>query len=141
MGEGSNAFAYTVHGFMRADRLGQFGGYPADGVYVVGDMTVEKLSGDGMPVPIESFILRGGAIRKVDVDATNDGAKDPRIDAQSLANVVVYPRKGVRGIIVYDAPRDPSNDYRLRITPPGREGDDVAHRVPIGPYDELPPVG
>jgi hypothetical protein len=126
---------------MRADRLGQLGGFPAEGVYIVADMTVEKLSDETGAVPIESITLRGGVVIEVDFDATESAESDDRTDGESLASATVAPGQPVRGVLVYDAPRDESNDYYIRLTPPDKKGDDAAHIVPVGPYDELPPLG
>lgn len=141
VGDGSTAYAYTAHRFLRADKLGQFGGFKPKGVFIIGDLTVEKLGGGRSAVPIESFALRGGAIRNVNVDATNAAEGDKRIDRQSLADIIIFSGDPTRGVIVFDAPRDSSNDYYLRITPPNTSSDDAAHKVPIGPYDELEQVG
>jgi hypothetical protein len=141
VGEGSQAFAYTVHRFLRADRLGLGSGFRPQGVFVIADLTAEKLSGDRAAVPVESMILRGGVVKRVQVDLTNAAESDERLDQQSLAEVMAFPEKPVRGLIVYDAPRDPSNDLYLRLTPPNTDSDEAAHAVPIGPYDTITPLG
>ncbi|MFB6304346.1 MAG: hypothetical protein ABEH47_04205 [Haloferacaceae archaeon] len=137
VGEGSSAFAYTAHRFLRAERLGRGKGLPARGVYVIGDFTVEKLSGRYSPVPVESMVLRGGVVQRVQVDVTNAAPDDDRIDRQSLANVAAFPDEPVRGIVVYDVPPDAAGDLYVRITPPNASGTDVAHDVPIGPLDSI----
>lgn len=136
VGTGTDAFAYTVHRSWQADRLGRGRGRPANGVFIVVDMTAEKLSGRYSAVPIESIVLRGGVVERVDVDATNGAPDDDRIDLQSLANVAAFPDRPVRGVIVYDARPDLAEDLYLRITPPDAE-DEGVHTVPLGPLDSI----
>jgi hypothetical protein len=140
VGTGNRAFAYTVHRVLRAQQLGMGDGLQARGVFVIADMTVEKVSGDRDAVPVESIILRGGVLKRVNAELTNAAANDDRLDRRSLADTMAFPREPVRGVVAYDVPRDASNDLYLRITPPNDDSDEAAHAVPIGPYDTITPL-
>ena len=136
VGEGSLAFAYTFHQFLQAQSLGGLR-RDARGVFIIADLTIENLTGREAAVPIESIRLRGGARKRVDEDMSNAAGYDPRIDQRSLANVTVIPNRPTRGVLVYDVPMDPSNDYYLRVTPPDASDEEV-HTVPIGTIDTIP---
>jgi hypothetical protein len=140
VGTGAEAFAYTVHQFWRADRLGFGSGRRANGVFIVVDLTVERLGGSGGgPVPIEHVNLRGGVLQRVATETTNAATNDSRIDLPSLAEEPAFTDVPLRGILVYETPREPNRHY-LRITPPNDESDQAAHAVPVGPPDSLPPL-
>lgn len=137
VGEGDAAFAYTVHGFRKAERLGYGDGYEADGVFLVVEMTAEKLSGDGQPVPLEEMELRGGVLKRVDAEMSNEAENDDRIDQESLADVVGYPGRPVHGLIVYDVPPEDAEDLYLSLTPPNDDSEAAVHVVPVGPLDDV----
>jgi len=88
-------------------------------------------------VPIEHIDLRGGVIQQADAEMTNAAANDSRIVLPSLAEEPAFTDEPLRGVLVYDTPREPNRHY-LRFTPPNDESDQAAHAVPIGPLDALP---
>ncbi|MFB6298038.1 MAG: DUF4352 domain-containing protein [Salinirussus sp.] len=139
VGDGRRAWAYRFHRFWRSQRIG-ISNREADGVYVVADVTVENLTGASSGVPIDSLVVRGGVIKYPLVEASAAAANDPRLDTQSLAFAAVTAGATVRGVLAYDVPETASNDYFLRITPPGssRSMTDAAHVVSIGPVTSLP---
>lgn len=109
-------------------------------MFVVVDMTAEKLSGGDAAVPVESIILRGGVVKRSSTELSNAAANDERIDRPSLADTNAFPGEPVRGVLAYDVPRGPSDRLYLRITPPDDTSDEAAHAVPVGPLDGIPPL-
>lgn len=135
--EGQPAIAYTFHRFARADRLGPIGREPDQGSFVVVECTVESLAGSPIAVPIEDIVLRGGVRLFARQDDTDAAAADSRVDQPPLTDETLFPETPLRGVLAYDLPATPGNDYYVRITPPG-EPETPAHRVPVGPLESLP---
>ncbi len=134
----STVFGYTVHDALRADSVGRFGGIPADGVYVVLDVTVENRGNGREAVPLREMVLRGGLKKFPDVDATNAVEGDDRIEDESLADVPLYAGDRVDGVVVYDVEPSAAADMAVWFTPPDPESDDPTPVVvPIGTLDEL----
>jgi hypothetical protein len=135
VGEGSQAFAYTVHRFLQTKSVSPV--IPeAEGVYLILDMTVENLTGQKDVVPREAIRIFGGA-RKSPIPSLSYHAGN-RLDLMSLADITVRPNDPTRGVLAYEVPDDPSNDYYLRITPPNDTSDEGVHTVPIGTVDTIP---
>lgn len=141
VGEGNAAWAYTVHRFWTADRLGVTRSQTPEGVFLGCDLTVEKLRGDDRPVPTESIVMRGGIVVYPGVVDTNAAADDSRIDGVPLTNATGFVREPLRGVLVYDVPPTATAAYFLRITPSTTDEASAAHVVPVGPTDALPALG
>lgn len=132
----STDFRYTVHRAFRADTIGRFGGTPAEGVYVGVVLTVESRTNSRTAVPLQSIVLRGGVRKFPDIDATNAGERDDRVNEESLANATLYPDRPVRGVVVYEFDPDAANDLSVHVTPPDIDGP-TPHVVPLGPVSGL----
>jgi hypothetical protein len=135
--DGQPPIAYTFHRFARAERLGPIGREPDQGAFLVAECTVESLAGSPIAVPIEDIVLRGGVRLFARQDDTDAAAADDRIDLPPLTDETVFPETPLRGVLAYDLPAAPDNDYYVQITPPG-EAETPVHRVPVGPLESLP---
>jgi hypothetical protein len=134
--EGDPSVAYTFHRFARADSLGPIGREPDQGTFLVAECTVETLGSGPIAVPVESILLRGGVRLVARQDDTDAASADDRVDLPPLTDETVFPNEPVRGVLVYDLPTTPGNDYYVQITPPDADGPE--HRVPVGPVEDLP---
>jgi hypothetical protein len=134
--EGGPPVAYTFHRFARAARLGPIGREPDQGVFLVAECTVENLGDTPLVVPIESILLRGGVRLVARQDDTDAASADDRLDLPPLTDETAFPDDPLRGVLAYDLPTTPGNDYYVRITPP--DADAPEHRVPVGPVEDLP---
>jgi hypothetical protein len=135
--EGQQPIAYTFHRFARAERLGPIGREPDQGSFLVVECTVENAAREPMPVPIEDIVLRGGVRLFARQDDTDAAAADDRVDLPPLTDETVFPDVPLRGVLAFDLPAAESNDYYLRITPPG-DPETPVHRVPVGTLESLP---
>lgn len=136
--EGSPSVAYTAHSFARADRLGPIGREPSQGAFVVADVTVETLGSDPLVVPIDSIRLRGGVRLVARQDDTDAAAADDRVDGPPLTDETLFPQTPLRGVLAYDLPTTPENDYYVQFDPVDAEEQGQAHRVPVGPLADVP---
>jgi hypothetical protein len=134
----STDFRYIVHGASRADTVGRFDGTPAQGVYVVLELTIENRGNGREAVPLREMVLRGGVKKFPDIDATNAAEEDDRIEGESFADVALYAGDRVRGAVVYDVEPSAATDLSVRFTPPDPESDDPTPVVvPIGTLNGL----
>ena len=133
-------FRYTFHGAFRADRVGRFGGIPAEGVYAGAVLTVGNRTNSRTAVPLQSIVLRGGVRKYPNVDATNAAGRDERVGEASLADTTLYPDEPVRGVVVYDFKAKDAGDLAVHVVPPDLDGP-TPHVVPLGPLSELDELG
>ena len=135
--EGERPVAYTFTRFLSADRLGPIGREADQGAFLVADCTVENRWREPLAVPVEEIVLRGGVRLFARQDDTDAAAADDRVDLPPLTDETTFPGTPVRGVLAFDVPADPDNDYYLSITPPG-DAEEPVHRVPLGRLADLP---
>jgi hypothetical protein len=132
----STDFRYTFDRAFQAEAIGRFGGTSADGVYVGVVLTIENLTNSPTAVPLRSIVLQGGVRKYPSVNATNAGAHDDRVSAESLANTTLHPNRPVHGVIVYELDPTATDDLSVSVTPPDVDGP-IPHIVPLGPISGL----
>lgn len=135
VGTGDNAIRYTIHGFYRSDRLGSDASHTdAEGTFLVVILTLGNPQQQSISFPNNDFLaVNDTTIRYIDDSGTRSIDNDDRINVPPIGDATVLAGSSKKGAVAFDL--DPSQSFRLKITPPG--ADDPVHYVPVGPISEV----